>query len=69
MPPLTYHQGTNLDPQEVADLFRASGIRRPVDDIERITRMIAHANLIFCARDGEKLVGIARALTDFSSCC
>lgn len=31
--------------------------------------MIANANLIICARDGTKLVGIARALTDFSYCC
>jgi predicted N-acetyltransferase YhbS len=31
--------------------------------------MVANANLVVCARDGEKLVGIARALTDFSYCC
>lgn len=50
-------------------LFRRSGIRRPVEDLDRIGRMIAHANLIICARDGVKLVGIARALTDYSFCC
>lgn len=54
---------------EVADLFRRSGIRRPVDDLERIARMIEHANLIVTARDEGRLVGIARALTDFSFCC
>lgn len=54
---------------EVAELYRNAGLRRPVDDLERIGRMIAHANLIVCARDGERLVGIARALTDFSYCC
>jgi predicted N-acetyltransferase YhbS len=54
---------------EVAELYRRAGLRRPVDDLERMGRMIAHANLIICARDGERLVGIARALTDFSHCC
>ncbi len=55
--------------EEVADVFRRSGIRRPVDDLERIGRMVAHGNLIVCARDAGRLVGIARALTDFSFCC
>ena len=54
---------------EVAELYRRAGLRRPVDDLERMGRMIAHANLIVCARDGERLIGIARALTDFSHCC
>ncbi|MCW3095621.1 MAG: Protein export cytoplasm protein SecA ATPase helicase [Chthonomonadaceae bacterium] len=54
---------------EVAELYRRAGLNRPVDDLERMGRMIAHANLILCARDGERLVGIARALTDFSHCC
>ena len=55
--------------EEVAELYRRAELIRPVDDLERMGRMIAHANLIVCAREGEKLVGIARALTDFSHCC
>ncbi len=55
--------------EEVADLYRRAGLKRPVDDLERIDRMIAHANLIICAREAGRLVGIARALTDFSFCC
>lgn len=31
--------------------------------------MIEFANLTFTAWDGEKLVGIARALTDYGFCC
>jgi len=31
--------------------------------------MIENANLTLTAWDGEKLVGIARAVTDFSYCC
>ena len=57
-----------LEADEVIALFRASGIRRPVDDKERITRMIRNANLIITAWDQDKLVGIARSLSDFAYC-
>jgi GNAT superfamily N-acetyltransferase len=66
---ISYQVEREINPAAVADLFQRSGIRRPVDDLDRIGRMIAHANLILCAWDGEKMVGIARALTDFSYCC
>lgn len=54
---------------DVAALFDASGIRRPTDDLARIERMFTHANLVFSAWSGDKLVGVCRALTDFSYCC
>lgn len=66
---ISYQVEREIDPGAVADLFRRSGIRRPVDDLDRIRRMIEHANLILCAWDDENRVGIARALTDFSYCC
>jgi predicted N-acetyltransferase YhbS len=31
--------------------------------------MLRHADLIVTARDGARLVGISRAITDFSYCC
>ena len=66
---LTFVRDPKLNAEQVADLFRRSTIRRPVDDLERIGRMLANANLTVCAFDGDKLVGIARSLTDFSYCC
>jgi GNAT superfamily N-acetyltransferase len=45
------------------------GERRPVDDSPRLALMLRHANLIVTARDGGRLVGVSRALTDFSYCC
>lgn len=54
---------------EVAELFRLSGIKRPHEDLDRIQRMIDNADLIVSAWDGDKLIGIARALTDYSYCC
>lgn len=66
---LTYHINQPVEAGAVADLFRDSGIRRPVDDITRIEKMLESANLIITAWDGEKLIGICRCLTDFVYCC
>lgn len=54
---------------DVARVFDSSGIRRPTGDLARIERMFEHANLVLSAWDGERLVGVCRALTDFSYCC
>jgi ribosomal protein S18 acetylase RimI-like enzyme len=43
--------------------------RRPVDDIARLDKMLRHADLIVTARDAGRLIGISRAVTDFSYCC
>lgn len=44
------------------------GERRPVNEPDRITEMLKHANLIATARDSGKLIGVARSLTDFVYC-
>lgn len=56
---------------EFIAVLRSSGLaeRRPVDEPERIQKMLKHANLFVTARDQGRLVGIARALTDFSFIC
>jgi ribosomal protein S18 acetylase RimI-like enzyme len=43
--------------------------RRPVEDHDRISKMLLHANLICTAWHGGLLVGVSRSLTDFSYCC
>ena len=63
---ITYKVNTKPEPHQLAELFQSSGIRRPSDDLNRIRKMIDNANLLITAWDGEKLVGVARALTDFS---
>ncbi|MFZ7942953.1 GNAT family N-acetyltransferase [Neobacillus sp. 19] len=55
--------------EELSDVFKKSGIRRPVDDLPRLQRMIEHADLLITAWDEQRLVGVARAVTDFSYCC
>ncbi len=65
---ITYRLGNDLDLDQVIELYRAStlGERRPVDDRERMAAMLRHANLVVTAWDGDLLVGIARAFTDFA---
>ena len=45
------------------------GGRRPIDNPERIQGMLDNADLIITAWQDEKLVGIARSVTDFHFCC
>jgi len=67
--PLIYRFDYPVSAEMVAAVFRSSGIRRPVDDLPRIQKMLDHADLTVTVWDGERLVGIGRALTDFSYCC
>jgi len=61
--------GAAVTAEELSDVFKTSGIRRPVDDLPRLQRMIEHADLLITAWDEQKIVGVARAVTDFSYCC
>ena len=65
---IAYSTSNDLDLDAVIELYRAStlGERRPVDDRERMRLMLANANLVVTAWDGELLVGIARSVSDFS---
>ena len=65
---INYRLGNDLDLEQVIDVYRAStlGERRPVDDRGRMAAMLRNANLVVSAWDGELLVGISRAMTDFA---
>jgi ribosomal protein S18 acetylase RimI-like enzyme len=64
---IAYRLGNDIDLQRVIDVYRLStlGERRPVDDRDRMREMLARANLVVSAWDGDRLVGIARSLSDF----
>jgi len=66
---ITYKTNAKLEAHELSDLFKSSGIKRPVEDLNRVKNMIDNSNLLVTAWDGEKLVGVARALSDLSYCC
>lgn len=61
-------EGKDLDLSEVLEVYVSSGLgkRRPVHDKERMAAMLRNANLIVTCRVNEKLVGIARSLSDYS---
>ncbi|HUC63463.1 MAG TPA: GNAT family N-acetyltransferase [Alphaproteobacteria bacterium] len=68
---IAYAVEDRLDWREMLDLFERSGLaeRRPHDEPARLEKMARHANLIVTARDATgTLVGLSRALTDFSFC-
>jgi len=69
MTQIEYRHNISLAAADVAAVFDNSGIRRPTKDLARIERMFANANLVISAWDQNKLVGVCRALTDFSYCC
>ena len=68
---IEYRTENNLSAEEFIDLLNASTLaeRRPVNEPERIKAMLQNANLIITARENNKLIGIARSVTDFVYCC
>lgn len=67
---VTYQLEPGLSPEEFVDLLERSTLaeRRPVGDPATIRAMLENADLIVTARAGATLVGISRAVTDFSFC-
>ena len=65
-----YQLEPGLSATEFIDLLRRSTLaeRRPVDDAAVMAGMLAHADLIVTARLAGTLVGVSRAITDFSYC-
>ncbi|MCL0043269.1 GNAT family N-acetyltransferase [Dehalococcoidia bacterium] len=66
---IEYQKNAALKLDDIVRVFNSSTINRPTDDPARIKTMFDHANLIISAWDTNKLVGVCRALTDFSYCC
>ena len=68
MAEVSYQVEENIEVEEYKNVLIKStlGKRRPIDDLDRIKKMCRNANLILTARIGNKLVGIARVLTDFT---
>ena len=60
----------DLGPDEFVELLVRSTLaeRRPVDDPEAVRKMLHNADVLATARVDGLLVGVSRALTDFSFC-
>lgn len=59
-----------LSSAEFIDVLNRSTLaeRRPVHDVTRIEQMLRNAQVIVTARVNKLLVGVSRAITDFSYC-
>jgi len=71
---LLYAREPALDIAEFRRVLVESGLgeTRPVDDDARLQAMLSGANLVLTARldvEGKPLIGVARAVTDFSWVC
>jgi GNAT superfamily N-acetyltransferase len=67
---ITYRAGNDIALDEMIALYVDStlGERRPVDERERMGRMLEEADLVITAWDEAKLVGISRSITDWVYC-
>ena len=68
---ILYATEPDLSVQEFRQILVAStlGQRRPIDDQDRLERMLRNADIVITAREGGHLVGVSRAVTDFVYCC
>ncbi len=67
---IEYNIENELSLDEFRSVLKSStlGARRPVDDNERLQKMLDHGDLIITARDNGRLVGVSRSLSDFAFC-
>jgi predicted N-acetyltransferase YhbS len=65
---IIYRNNVKISTKQAIELYIRStlGERRPIDKVKTFEDMLANANLMITAWDGDKLIGIARTLTDFS---
>ena len=66
---ISYKINELITAEELSNVFEASGIKRPYQDLKRLECMIEHSNILITAWDKDLLIGVARALTDYSYCC
>jgi ribosomal protein S18 acetylase RimI-like enzyme len=64
---ISFQINPSLDVHDLIDVLEKSslGLRRPLHDLEAMEQMLVHANVYIGAYEGTKLVGLARAMTDF----
>lgn len=71
MQDIRYESNCKITPDEFIDLLERSTLaeRRPVQNRDRIEKMLEHGNILVTAWHNDLLVGISRALSDFAFCC
>jgi len=67
---IEYKIENDLSVEEFRSVLENStlGKRRPVNEPEKLQKMLEYGNLIVTARANDRLVGVSRSLTDFVFC-
>ncbi len=66
---IEYKENVIPSVEQIVALYNLAGLPRPTHDLPRIKKIYDHANLIISAWHDQKLVGIARSITDFAWSC
>lgn len=68
---ISYELNRAIDVNAFISLLERSGLaaRRPVSDRDCLAQMLINSNLTVTAWCGDKLVGVARSVTDFAYAC
>ncbi len=68
---ITYKVNEPLTTEEFIEVLEASTLaeRRPINDLKCMEGMVKNSNLTVSAMYGDKLIGVARSVTDFHYCC
>jgi GNAT superfamily N-acetyltransferase len=67
---IDYQLEPDLSVEEFIDVLARSTLaeRRPVNDRPTMAKMLAHADILVTARRDGRLIGVSRAISDFSYC-
>ena len=66
---IMYRQDGIPSAEQIIELYGLAGLPRPIHDLYRIKKIYANSNLVITAWHDQKLVGVARSITDFAWSC
>ena len=68
---IDYEVREKISAEEFIDILKRStlGERRPIENEKCIQGMLDHADILVLALDNGKIIGVARAVTDFNYAC
>lgn len=66
---ITYRTDIVPDSNLIINLYIDAGLKRPVEDKNRIERIFKSSNLFITAWHNDVLIGLSRALTDYGYWC
>lgn len=68
---IQFFNDKHINADQFIDVLKRSTLsqRRPIHERDRIEKMLQHANILITAWEDDLLIGVSRALTDFSFCC